>query len=148
MRCPAVVKIVAIDGSNDGMSEPEFFDRFADTDGLGRIERVRKAGLDIAESAGARAGVAHDHEGCVFFSPALADVGAAGLLADGYEPMFLDNFLRRGPLRRARRLDPDPFGFSRHRLVGPMRLFRVAPFFCLDLLVFEQIGTRSHASSY
>jgi hypothetical protein len=28
-----------------------------------------------------------------------------------------------------------------------MRLFRVAPFFCLDLLVFEQIGTRSHASS-
>src|ERR1700732_2494689 len=126
MPCPAIAKIVAIDGSDDGMGEPEFFDRFADTDGLGRIERVRKAGLDIAEGAGARASVAHDHEGRVFFFPALADVGAARLLADGYEAVLLDDFLRRRPLRRARRLDPDPFGFSRYRLIRPMGLFRMA----------------------
>src|SRR5580704_16223348 len=109
------------------MSEAEFFDCLADTDGLGRIERARKAGLDIAEGAGARASVAHDHEGRAFLFPALADVGAARLLADGYEAVLLDDFLRRRPLRRATRcLDPDPFGFSRYRLVGPVCLFRVA----------------------
>src|ERR1700732_4913358 len=118
MPCPAVVKVVAIDGSDDGMGEPEYLNRFTDTGGLGRIERAREAGLDIAEGAGARTSVAHDHKSRVFFLPALADVGASRLLADGYEPMFPDDFLRRGPLRRARRLDPDPFGFSRSRLGG------------------------------
>ena len=39
-------------------------------------------GAHVAEGAGARAGVAEDHEGRVLLRPALADIRAAGLLAD------------------------------------------------------------------
>jgi hypothetical protein len=136
MPCPAIVKVVAIDGGYDGMGEPEFFYRFADTGGLGRIECARKTSLDIAEGAGTRASVAQDHESRMFLFPALADVGAASLLADGYESMFLDNFSCRVPLRRARRLDPDPGGLARHRLVGPMCFFRMTRT-CHGLAVFK-----------
>ena len=126
MLCSAIVKIVAIDGRYDGMGKPQLFDRLGDAGGLGGIECAGEPGPDIAEGAGTRASVAHDHEGRVFFLPAFADIGAARLLADGHELMFLDNFACRFPLRRARRLDPDPGGLARHRLIGPLRLFRVA----------------------
>ena len=45
----------------------------------------RAAGLDRAEAAGARADVAQDHEGGGAAAPALADVRAARLFADGVE---------------------------------------------------------------
>ena len=56
--------------------------------GLRLVQRARQAGFHIAEGAGARAGVAHDHHGGVALLPALADVGAAGLLADRVQPVL------------------------------------------------------------
>lgn len=56
-----------------------------------RVQRRRRArGLDGAEAAAARAGVAHEHDGgggggFVAAAPAVGDVGAAGLFADGVE---------------------------------------------------------------
>ena len=59
-----------------------------------RLERVvvgRLAGLDVAEAAAARAGVAEDHERGGAALPALADVRAGGLLADGVQVLALDH---------------------------------------------------------
>ena len=47
----------------------------------------RLAGLDVAEAAAARAGVAEDHERGGAALPAVADVGAGGLLADRVQPL-------------------------------------------------------------
>ena len=77
VRRPAVVEVVAVDRGDDHMREPELGRRLGDMLGLGRIERAGQAGLHVAEGAGARAGVAHDHEGRVLLLPALADIGAA-----------------------------------------------------------------------
>ena len=58
-----------------------------------------KSGLDVAEGAGACAGVAHDHEGGVLLLPALADIRAAGLLAHGVQAVLAhDSYaLRNSP---------------------------------------------------
>ena len=53
--------------------------------GLERIDRARHAGLDVAEGAGPRAGVAEDHHRRVLLGPAFADVRAGRLLAHGRE---------------------------------------------------------------
>ena len=55
--------------------------------GSARIERPRQPGRHVAEGAGARAGIAHDHHGGVALRPALADVGAGRLLAHRDEPV-------------------------------------------------------------
>ncbi len=83
MRSAAVGEIVAVDAGDDDMREAELGGRLRHVFRLGRVERARQPGLHIAEGAGARAGVAHDHEGGVLLLPALADVGAAGLLTHG-----------------------------------------------------------------
>ena len=90
------------------------------------VERARQAGLDVAEGAGARAGVAHDHEGGVLLLPALADIRAAGLLAHGVQPVFAHDALRFEIARRYRRLDADPVGFLGDGRIRPVRLFRMA----------------------
>ena len=60
-----------------------------------------------------------------FLLPALADIGAAGLLADGVQAVGADDPLRLEIARRDRRLDANPVRLAQHRLVRPMRLFRV-----------------------
>src|SRR5579872_6685046 len=69
----AVGEVVTVDGSDDHMLEPELEGGLRDMLRLGRIQRTRHAGLDVAEGAGAGAGVAHDHEGGVLLVPALPD---------------------------------------------------------------------------
>jgi hypothetical protein len=93
---------------------------------LVRIERAGQSGLDVAEGAGARAGVAQDHEGGVLLVPALADVRAARLLAYGVEAVLAHDGMRRGVALGHRRLDANPVRLAKHRRIGPMRLFRVA----------------------
>ena len=94
--------------------------------GLGGIERAGQPGLDVAEGAGAGAGVAHDHEGGVLFLPALADIGTAGLLAHGVQAVGAHDSRRRDIAGRDRRLDADPVGLAQARLIRPVRLFRMA----------------------
>ncbi len=122
----AVSEVVAVDRGDDDMLQAQLCDRFGDILRLVRIERAGHAGLHVAEGAGARARVAHDHEGRVLLLPALADIGAAGLLADRDETVFLHDAMRLGPFGRAGRLDADPVRLAQDRLVGPVRLFGMA----------------------
>src|SRR5260370_25777426 len=111
---------------DDAVAQAELPHRFGDVPGLGPIERPGQAGLDVAERAGARAGIAHDHEGGVLLLRALADVGTAGFLAHRMQRVGADDAARLGEAGRARRLDPDPRGLAQYRRFRPMRLFRMA----------------------
>ena len=95
--------------------EAELLGRRGDALGLVRIERPRQAGAHVAEGAGARARVAHDHEGGVALAPALADVGAAGLLAHGGEAVPAHDADRLGMRRRPRGAHADPRRLGRPR---------------------------------
>ena len=89
-----------------------------------RLERVvpgRLAGLDVAEAAAARAGVAEDHERGGAALPALADVGAGRLLADRVQPLRLDHVGQLAVLRAAGRRDLEP-----RRLAAAERLHLLA----------------------
>jgi len=99
--------------------------RFRHVLGLGHIERAGKAGLDVAEGAGPRAGVAHDHEGRVLLVPALADIGATRLLAHGHEVVLADDVAGVGITARVRRADPNPVRLGRRQRVRPVHLFGV-----------------------
>src|SRR5581483_8408582 len=88
MPCSAVLEVVAIDRRNDDVAEAQLADRFGDVGRLVRIESTWLSRGDVAEGAGACADVTHDHEGGVLVLPALADVGARRLLADGGETVL------------------------------------------------------------
>src|SRR2546430_8986660 len=75
---------------------------------LERIVESRLARLHVAEAAAARAGVAEDHEGGGAAVPALADVRAGRLLADGVELVAVDQALELHEARAARRADLEP----------------------------------------
>jgi len=122
----AVGQIVAIDRGHDDMTQAQLGDGVGDALGLARFQGIRQASADVAERARARAGLAHDHEGRVLLLPALADVGAARLFADRDELMFAHDVAGHGIGGRARRLDADPVGFSRDRLIRLMRLLGMA----------------------
>ena len=95
---------------------------------LEQVDRARHAGLDVAEGAGARAGVAQDHHRRVLLGPALADIGAGRLLAHGLKVQVahqLGGFVIFG---RGRRLDADPLGLTQHGRIGPVAFFRMAEF--------------------
>src|SRR3546814_4630984 len=70
---------------DDNMLQAELGDRETDIFRLHRIEAARTAGGDVAEGAGPRTGIAHDHEGGVLLCPAFADIRAAGLFTDRSE---------------------------------------------------------------
>src|SRR6201994_315088 len=85
-----VGEIVAVDGGDHGVAQSHSRDRARDARGLERIVPRRLAGLDVAEAAAARARVAEDHERRGAALPALADVRARGLLADGVQVLRAD----------------------------------------------------------
>ena len=125
MPCPAVGEIVAVDRGDDDVRETELAGRLGDVFRLGRIERAGQPGLDVAEGAGPRAGVAHDHEGGVLLLPALADIRAASFLANGMQAIRAHDTLCVQVARRDRCLDSNPLRFAQGRLIRPMRLFRM-----------------------
>jgi hypothetical protein len=106
--------------------ECEFGDRFGDTLGLTRIKRARYSCLHIAESAGAGAGVAHDHEGGVALGPALTDIRATGFFANRHEAVGANDRARLTEGFRGRRFDSDPIGLARDRIEGALALLWVA----------------------
>ena len=137
----AISEVVAVDRGDDHVLETELLHRLGDAFGLVRIERLRQAGLHVAEGAGAGAGVAHDHEGGVLLLPALADIGAARLLADRHELVLAHDPVGLGPFGRAGRLDADPVGLALlNGLIGPMRLFRMAG----ALILVQQVENDGH----
>src|SRR5205823_8599358 len=79
---------------------------------LQRVDRLRLAGLDVAEPAATGARVAEDHERRGAAVPALADVRARRLLAHRVELVALDQPLEleeAGPTGRA---DLEPRGLA------------------------------------
>lgn len=87
----AVGQVVAVDAGEDDVAQPPAGQGLCGVLGLVGVEgRGPAVRLDAAEAAPARAGVAHEHDGggggvLVVAAPALADVGAPGLLADGVQ---------------------------------------------------------------
>src|SRR5712692_1069777 len=108
------------------MAEGELRRRLGDARRLARIERSGQAGPYVAEGAGARAGIAHDHERRVLLLPTLADVRAAGLLAHRMQAVRAHDRTRLQIAARDRRLDSDPVWLLERRRVRPMRLLGVA----------------------
>src|SRR5581483_8319776 len=89
--------------------------RLREPEGLQRVRRaLRLPGGDVAVTAGARAGVAEDLEGGRAAAPALADVRAAGLLADRVQAGAVDQLAHvEVPRLRARRAHLHPLGPAR-----------------------------------
>ena len=75
------------------MAQPHLLHLVGDPQRLQRVVPGRHARLHVAEAAAAGADVAEDHEGRRAALPALADVGAVGLLADGVQVVGADRRL-------------------------------------------------------
>ncbi len=110
----AVGEIVAVDAGDDDVREVQLAQRAGDAERLPWIGRLRAAGLDVAEPAGAGAGVAQDHDRRRAARPALADVGAGGFLADRVELVLVDERLQAVVPLAAGDLGPDPVGLAAH----------------------------------
>src|SRR3546814_15388703 len=66
--------------------------------------------LDVAEGAGARAGVTEDHHRRMLFRPAFADVRAGRFLANRMQIELAHQLARFGITGASRRLDANPVG--------------------------------------
>ena len=77
----AIGQLVPVDTGHYCMLKTQRSRTFGDPARLVRVECPTLTGLNRAKSAGARAGIAEDHEGGGFFGPAFTEVKAAGLLA-------------------------------------------------------------------
>src|SRR5208337_3242297 len=108
MSGPAIVEVVTVDGGDDHMLQPELRRCQSNAGGLTRVKCAGQPRFDIAECAGARACVAHDHEGCVLFFPTFPYVRASRLLAHSVQSMSTHDRARLGIAFRERRLDPNP----------------------------------------
>ncbi len=110
----AVGEIVPIDRRDDRVLEAHPRNGFGDTRRFGGVELVRLAVCDGAVGAGPRADVAENHERRRAVVPALADVGATCVFADGVEaevlhdPLEPDVVLRPGGAN----FQPGRFGLS------------------------------------
>jgi len=124
MRGASVGKIVAIDRGDDHMLQSQLGRRFGDLDRFIGVERAGQAGAHVTESACARAGIAHDHEGRVLLRPALANVGTARFLANGHEFVLAHDALRLGPFGGAGSLYADPRRLAQYWRVGAVCIFR------------------------
>ena len=108
----AVLEVVAGDAGDGGVAQLHLLHRLGDPARLVAVERLRLAGVDLAEVAAAGALVAADEEGGLAVLPALEDVGAAGLLADRVQALALDEVLQLVVLRAHLRPGLDPLGLA------------------------------------
>ena len=104
----AVGEVVAVDRRDHHVLEAELADRAADALGLLAVLPRGPTVRDRAVAAVARAHVAQDHEGRRRVLPALADVRAAGLLADGMEVPLAHAVLEAHVVRAAGRANLEP----------------------------------------
>ena len=112
---PTVGQVVAGDAGHDDVLEAQSAERLGDPARLVVVEPGRPAGLDRAEATGPGAGVAQDHDRGGALVPALPDVGAAGLLADGVEAKAAEEPLEVVVVLAGRHPGPDPVRVTAHR---------------------------------
>jgi len=105
-------QVIAVDARDDRVPQAHPRDRTGHAQRLQRVVERRLAGLDVAEPAAARAGVAEDHERRGAALPAVADVRAGGLLADRVQPLALDHPAQLAVARAAGRRALEPFGLA------------------------------------
>ena len=129
----AVGQIVAIDAGDHDVLEPHERHRLGDPARLVWIGWLGPAGLDVAEAAGARACVAEDHDRGRAPRPALAEIGAGGLLADGVQRVLVDD-------------PPKPLvgGAARHAGADPGRLAAQVQVLNLRVGVVEHHPREAH----
>ena len=108
----AVGDVVAVDRGDDDVLELHLRRSLADAERLECVGRIlRLAGVDVAVAAGAGARVAENLEGRRAAPPALGDVRAAGLLADGVQREAVQKLLDvEVAAVGARRADFHPLG--------------------------------------
>src|SRR6185312_13864238 len=95
----AVGQVVAGDAGDGGVAQAHRGHRLGHPARLVPVEVGRLAGVDLAEVAAPGALLAADQEGRLAVFPALEDVGAAGLLADGVQAFVGHQLPQRGVLR-------------------------------------------------
>ena len=100
--------------------------RVGDACRLARVDRPRLASAHIAEGARPGAGVAEDHEGRMALLPALADIRARGLFADGGEASLPQDAARILEAWRGGCPHPDPGRLRQDGRVGQPRLLGMA----------------------
>src|SRR3954453_20752016 len=126
MLSAAIGKVIPIDRCDNHMGKSELCRSVGDMLRLSQIQWSRNSGSDGAESARARTGIPHDHEGPVLLFPALPDIGAAGLLADSSQAVRAYNRLGLAIPLRTRRLYPDPRWLLKDSRIRPVRFLRMA----------------------
>ncbi len=127
MPGPAIGEIVAVDGGDDDVLQPELGHRAGDVLRLVAVERAGQARLDVAEGAGAGAGIAQDHQvRGVALGPALADIRARRFFADRMEPVLAHDRLGFGVLRARRRPHTDPLRLALDGRIRAVCLLRMA----------------------
>src|SRR5207249_10996272 len=109
----AVPQVVTIDGSDDRVLEPELSHGLGDANGLAEVQLGRPPGRHGAEPARACADVAQDHERGRPAVPAVEDVGAARLFANGVQLRTLNHLLEVFEVVSLGDLDADPLGDRR-----------------------------------
>jgi len=112
MRRAEIREVVAIDGRDDDVAEFEGVDGARHLDRLLLVRRARRAVRDVAVAAGPGAGAAQDHERRRPVVPALADVGAVCLFADGVEAESLHQPLEPVVVLRPWGAHLQPLGFG------------------------------------
>ena len=122
---PPSGQVVAVHRGDDDMASPSFATASATRAGSSSASGPGWPVRDVAEGAGAGAGVAHDHHGGVTLRPALADVRAGGFLADRDEAVGAHQGAGLVIDRMGGRLHPDPGGLALDRVVRPVRLLRM-----------------------
>ena len=137
----AVPQIVPIDRGDHHVFEAELRDAVGDMLGLVRVERPGRPVFTL-QNAQARVQVSPMimKVACFFsqHSPILGHPASSRI--DGDELVLAHDPVRFGPLRRARRLHPDPVRLALDGLVGPMRLLRMAG----PVVLVQQIENDGH----
>ena len=114
----AVLEVVARDAGDGGVAQLHLLHRLRDPAGLVTVQRLRLAGVDLAEVAAARALVAADEEGRLAVLPALEDVRAARRLAHGVQALALHELHQLVVLRAHLGAGLDPLGLALDRRLG------------------------------
>jgi hypothetical protein len=118
VRRAAVGHVVAVHRRHHDVAQRHRLDRLGEPARLPGVEGQRRAAGDRAVGAVPRAHVAHDEEGRRPVVPALADVGAVRLFADGVELQLPHQAADLDIARPARGLHLEPVWFAEgNRLV-------------------------------
>ena len=104
----AVGKLVAVDAGDHHVLQLHERQALRHAARFVGVEDRRTPGLHVAEAARARARVTEDHDGGSAAAPAFAHVRAACFLADGVQPMLVDDALQALVARTARHTRAQP----------------------------------------